>query len=221
MKATYKRKWYVALMIIIIITFNSLSYAMAPSNNSEKEALKLMIDSTATPKVNEHDKFISGEHSDIKELIWKYSELNKLDPKYILGICLIETGGTLDPNMVGPKTYSGRAQGVMQLMPVLIKIYEVKNPLDPDESIKTGTEHLKYLINLYKDRKIYDENENLLKTEYIAAIAYNLGQTAIDNMIKNYNCIIIEKLPYETRRYFRIIRAYREDDMTLFKKLMN
>jgi len=227
MKSVYSRKWYMALATTIIITLSSLSYAMAPMAQSQETILNHTVSPTPTPTINEikilskYEKFISGERGDIKEIIWKYSEKNNLDPDYILGICLIETGGTLDPNTIGPRTESGRATGLFQLMPVLIKLYKIENPFDPEESAKAGTAHLNYLMNLYSNKKIYDENENLLKTKYIVAIAYNWGQGNIDKMLNKYDCIIIENLPYESRRYLKLIKAYCEGDEKLFKKLMN
>jgi soluble lytic murein transglycosylase-like protein len=170
--------------------------------------------------LTEEEKFIQGEHSDIKKIIWDNSRKNNLDPNYVLGICLIETGGTLIPNVIGPKTYCGRARGIMQLMPELLKIYDVEDPYDPEQSIKAGTRHLKYLMELYKNKKIYDENENLLKTEYVAAIAYNWGEDGVAKMLKKYDCIIIENLPFESRRYLKITRAHLRGEHELVKKLI-
>ena len=230
MKAIYKQRYYIILITIIITIINSFSYAL-----SERELIPYPINNIpiatleASPVIqidipiklpSEYEKFISGECSDIKKIIWDNAVKQNIDPKYLLGVCLIETGGTLNPNTIGPRTYCGRAKGIMQLMPELIKDYKIEDPFDPKENIKAGTKHLKYLIDLYKDLKIYDENENLLKAEYIAVISYNWGQGNVDRMIEKYNCIIIERLPYESKRYLKLITLYCNGDMELFKKLM-
>ena len=233
MKKIWRPRWYLISILIIMTVFNTFSYAsiilvetmnfMLTIKKEEikektKENLKII---KIEPIKSEYEKFIEGEHENIKKIIWNNAIKNQIDPNYLLGICLIETGKTLNSSIIGIETDYGRARGIMQLMPELIQLYHVEDPFNPEENIKAGITHLKYLIDYYKDKKIYDENEKIIDTKYIAAIAYNWGQDGIDKMLKNYNCIIIERLPYESRRYYWIIKAYCEGDEKTFNKLIN
>jgi len=156
-------------------------------------------------KKTEYNKFTEGDNSKTKKIIWEISKEKNLNPYYILKICLIETGGTLDQNTLGVKTYCGRAKGIMQIMPSLEKHLKVGDIWDVGENITAGTSHLKWLIEKYSTVKIYDENENLINPEHVAAMAYNWGHSNIDKMLRKYKCIIIRKLPKETRRYYEKI----------------
>jgi soluble lytic murein transglycosylase-like protein len=157
-----------------------------------------------------YDKFIKGEHTKVKKLIWEISTKKGLEPEYVLGICLIETGGTLDPNSLGCQTYCGRAKGIMQIMPVLEKHFKVDNIWDAEQNIDVGTSQLKWLATVYSNLKVYDENDSTVKTEYVASIAYNWGQGNVDMMLQKYNCIVVERLPRETRRYYRLLKKHCE-----------
>jgi len=231
LKRIWRPGWYLTSILIIMTILNTFSYALAIPVETMKFPLTIkkekirknleVIKKIEIKVKSEYEKFTEGEYSDIKEIIWDNAIKTQIDPNYLLGICLIETGKTLNPNIIGIETDYGRARGIMQLMPELIQLYHIKNPFDPRESIKVGTTHLKYLIDYYKDKKIYDENEKLIDTKYVAAIAYNWGQDGIDQMLKKYNCIIIKNIPYESRRYYKIIRAYCEGDEKTFNKLMN
>jgi len=204
-----------------IIPVETMRFPLTAKKQNSREDLKRDLKTIEIKVKSEYEKFIEGENNNIKKIIWDNAFKNQIDPDYLLGICLIETGKTLSPNVIGIETDYGRARGIMQLMPELIQLYHVEDPFNPEESIKAGTAHLRYLMDYYKDKKIYDENEKLIDTKYIAAIAYNWGQSGIDRMLKNYNCIIIERLPYESRRYYKIIKAYCENDEKTFNKLMN
>ena len=213
MKAINEQKWYIIPLLIFLILLSNVSYAMTEfeTPNIPQLIVKIKV-------ISEKDIFT--QDNGIKEIIWDNAKKYNLDPNYLLGICLIETAGTLNPNTIGPKTYCGRARGICQLMPELIKDYGVDDPFNPNESINAGAKHLRYLIDFYKNKKMYDENETLLKTEYVAAIAYNWGQGNVDRMLKSYDCIIIERLPHETRRYLKIITAHCKGDTELVKKLL-
>lgn len=221
MKVIKRWQYDVIFALIFVILFNILGYTQVETNPPIKK-----IEVKEKPIIQEiqwqeDKKEIFAQGNEIKRIIWDNAVKQNLDLNYLLGICLIETAGTLNPKLIGPQTYCGRASGIMQLMPELIKIYNIEDPLNPEENIKAGSTHLKWLIDYYKNKKIYDENENLLKTEYVAAMAYNWGQNNIDRMLKKYDCIIIENLPYEVRRYFKIIKAHCNGDTELVKKLLN
>jgi transglycosylase-like protein with SLT domain len=59
------------------------------------------------------------------------------------------------------------AQGLMQLMPATAEHYGVTDPFDPNQNVRAGTRHLKYLL----DR--YDQIE-------LALAAYNAGETNVE-----------------------------------------
>ena len=79
------------------------------------------------------------------------------------------------------------ALGLMQLMPATARRYGVVNAYDPWQNIRAGTEHLRRLINDFRDVRL-------------ALAAYNAGATAV----KRYSGIP----PYrETRNYVKKVMA--------------
>lgn len=84
------------------------------------------------------------------------------------------------------------AKGLMQLMPVIIEKYKVKNPFDPSENIMAGSKYLKKLMDNYKG----DLN--------LVLAAYNAGPGAV----KRFNGIP----PYsETRNYIKRVKSYYQE----------
>lgn len=82
------------------------------------------------------------------------------------------------------------AQGLMQLMPATAGMYGVNDAYNPDENIKAGTKHIKYLIERYHDIEL-------------ALAAYNAGE----GNVKKYGGIP----PFaETQDYVkRVLSRYR------------
>lgn len=64
------------------------------------------------------------------------------------GVAFAESG--FDPKAVGPETASGRALGLMQLMPRVAKANGVKDPLDPWQSARGGAKVLAALARALK-----------------------------------------------------------------------
>jgi len=60
------------------------------------------------------------------------------------------------------------AEGLMQLMPLTAKIYNVQNSYNSKQNIMAGTEHIKYLMGKYKNNLSF------------ALAAYNAGETAVN-----------------------------------------
>lgn len=111
--------------------------------------------------------------------ILKYSSsLTGLEMELIKAVIEAESG--FIKNAVSKKG----AKGLMQLMPVIIKKYRVKNPFDPKENIMAGSRYLKSLVDKY--------DGNLKR----AVAAYNCGP----GTIRKYKGIP----PYkETRNYVK------------------
>ncbi len=66
------------------------------------------------------------------------------------------------------------AKGLMQLMPLTVRVYGVENPLDPKENIRAGAAYLGRLTRLL--RRYTSSQDELL--EYVFA-AYNAGETRV------------------------------------------
>jgi hypothetical protein len=86
---------------------------------------------------------------------------HRVPPQLIISIILTESRG--NPRRVSPKG----AKGLMQLMPVVIQQYQVKDPYDPVTNIRAG---VKYLVDLL---------EEFSGDLPLALAAYNAGPTAV------------------------------------------
>lgn len=87
------------------------------------------------------------------------------------------------------------AMGLMQLMPINCKDYNVKDPYDIEENINAGTHHLKDMLNKYgNDKKM-------------ALAAYNAGCGTLRRR-SVHDISGISKLPYETRDYVKKVMKY-------------
>lgn len=84
-----------------------------------------------------------------------------VDDAWLRAFAHAESG--FDAKAVSPKG----AQGVMQLMPEVVKEYGVKDPFSSAESINAGARHLKLLKRRYKDDLV------------LVAAAYNAGIGAV------------------------------------------
>ncbi len=87
-----------------------------------------------------------------------------------------------------PKAVSSAgAQGLMQLMPLTQKTYQVTNPYDPAQNINGGAAYLKHLKNTYSTIDVY-------------LAAYNSGETAVEKYGRT-----IPPFP-ETKEYVRRVK---------------
>ncbi|HSW38804.1 MAG TPA: lytic transglycosylase domain-containing protein [Acidobacteriota bacterium] len=103
----------------------------------------------------------AAEPASIDALIEKHARNNQLDPYLIRSI--IATESSFNPNAVSPKG----ARGLMQLMPATAERLGVKNSFDPEENIRGGVEHFRFLMdtfanNLELSLAAYNAGENLV-----------------------------------------------------------
>jgi hypothetical protein len=107
-----------------------------------------------------------------------------IPPRLVQAIIQVESEGN-------PKAVSRQgAMGLMQLMPSVLKAYQVEDPFDPLANIDAGVRHLKYLLQEFSG--------NLS----LALAAYNAGP----GTVRKYGGI--PPFP-ETHKYlFRVLREY-------------
>ncbi len=95
-------------------------------------------------------------------IIEKYSRDYQLDPSLIHSI--IATESDFNPKAVSPKG----AQGLMQLMPATAARLGVRNSFDPEQNIRGGIQHFRWLMdNFNNDLNLslaaYNAGENLVQ----------------------------------------------------------
>lgn len=79
---------------------------------------------------------------------------------------VIQVESGWNPKAVSPKG----AQGLMQLMPATAQAYGVTDPLDPQQNIFAGAQHLSTLLTKYGGNSV------------LALAAYNAGEGAVDKV---------------------------------------
>jgi hypothetical protein len=125
---------------------------------------------------------------DIEPLIARHSGDQNLDPKLVKAVIQVESGYNL-------RALSNQgAMGLMQLMPTTASLLNVRNPYDPDDNLRGGTQYLRQLLDRFAGRL------------ELALSAYNAGPGAVER----HGGIP----PYaETRDYVRrILALYRGAD---------
>ncbi len=99
-------------------------------------------DTSLKPFKPKKSRFVSSRHKKlILEIIKSISQKYHLEPEIIQALVEAESG--YDIYAVSDKG----AIGVMQLMPDIIKRYEVINPFNPYENIETGVRYFKFLLD--------------------------------------------------------------------------
>jgi soluble lytic murein transglycosylase-like protein len=115
-------------------------------------------------------------------IIEKYASDYRLDPSLIRSIIATESG--FNPKAVSPKG----ARGLMQLMPATAERLGVTNSFDPEENIRGGAKHFRYLLDNF--------NNNL----ELSLAAYNAGE----NLVQRLGRVPEIK---ETRAYVKSVTA--------------
>jgi soluble lytic murein transglycosylase-like protein len=95
-------------------------------------------------------------------IIEKYARDYQLDPSLIHSI--ISTESDFNPKAISPKG----AQGLMQLMPATAAQLGVSNSFDPEENIRGGVRHFRWLMDNFKNDlslslAAYNAGENLVQ----------------------------------------------------------
>jgi soluble lytic murein transglycosylase len=97
-------------------------------------------------------------------IIDKYAEEYRIDPELIRS--MIATESSFNPKAVSRKG----AQGLMQLMPATAARIGVRDAFDPEENIRGGTKHMRFLLDTFGN----DLNLSLA--------AYNAGENLVQRL---------------------------------------
>jgi len=164
------RLWIIALSMIA-------ASILAVSNITPKGVIEST--KTAGSSVTKSGEF-AGENDPIcfSTAVFRICDEHGVPPKLVHAIIQVESQGN-------PKAVSRKgALGLMQLMPEMIRLYQLVDPFDPLANIDAGVRHLKYLLTEYSG--------NLSLT----LAAYNAGPGAV----RKYRGVP----PYpETEKYLR------------------
>lgn len=95
-------------------------------------------------------------------IIEKYADEHQLDPSLIRSIIAAESG--FNPKAVSPKG----ARGLMQLMPGTAAQLGVTNSFDPEQNIRGGVQHFRWLMDTFNNDldlslAAYNAGENLVQ----------------------------------------------------------
>jgi hypothetical protein len=125
------------------------------------------------------------------QIIDKYAEEYRLDPQLIRS--MIATESAFNPKAVSRKG----AQGLMQLMPATAARHGVRNSFDPDQNIRGGMEHMRFLLDTFGNDLT------------LSLAAYNAGE----NIVQRLGRVPDFK---ETHDYVRTIKKrYGKNSMSL------
>lgn len=113
--------------------------------------------------------------------IYTAAEKHDLNPALLKAV--IHAESAFKPQAVS----SAGAQGLMQLMPLTQKTYQVSNPYNPAQNINGGAAYLRHLKNTYSTMDVY-------------IAAYNSGETAVERYGRT-----IPPFP-ETQEYVRRVK---------------
>jgi soluble lytic murein transglycosylase-like protein len=117
-------------MIVFILAFPSVT---DEGPGKSKEALWSFRDSGA-------DSAGIREPVCISDVLHQISRRYGIPPKLVQAIIQVESQG--NPKAASPKG----ALGLMQLMPEVLRAYQVKDPFDPLANLDAGVRHLSYLM---------------------------------------------------------------------------
>jgi soluble lytic murein transglycosylase-like protein len=136
-----------------------------------------------TPNIDLNLDFTEQE-SKYDYLILQYSRLYRVDPFLVKAV--IRTESMFDPRAES----DAGASGLMQLMPATAERFRVDDRLDPEQSIRAGTEYLRWLLDLFKGDST------------LAVASYNCGERLVQRLKK------VPSIP-ETQDYVVKVEAAR------------
>jgi hypothetical protein len=152
---------------------------------------------------------LSKSQQDVVLKIAAEAERQGVNPKLAIAVAEAETGGKfIQFDKDGILTSPAGAQGLMQLLPSTVELYNRKmnagiNPEDEDSNIKGGVFILKDLLTKYKSPRV-------------AVAMYNASPKANAEFVKQYETnpdAAIMSLKPETRKYsLRISQNFNLDD---------
>lgn len=151
--------------------------------SDEKWNVFRMLRETSPEKFSNQPKKVVEKYN-LENFIESESRKKNLDPDLVRAI--IKAESNFNPRAESKKG----AMGLMQLMPSTADSLGVDNPFDPIQNLKGGTDYLKDLLRVFKDKDL-------------AIAAYNAGPGAV----KKYGGIP----PYsETQNYVKKVNEYLE-----------
>jgi hypothetical protein len=150
------KNWRQILLVAVLIGafFLAVSAGAKKGPGEVKKRLETTRSSERASSEAEEPACFSTELSRI-------CEAHGVPPRLVQAIIRVESEGN-------PRAVSRRgAMGLMQLMPVLLEIYQVADPFDPLANVEAGVRHLQYLL------KEFSGNVPL------TLAAYNAGPAAV------------------------------------------
>ena len=131
-----KYGFYYIIAAILIFHFNEIQASVIK---------KVEPDGTITfynsvPKKKPASRASTNLSSKFDEIIERISSEEEIDVNLIK--CIIKAESDFQPDAVS----SAGAMGLMQLMKATADVYNVSDPFDPEENVKAGVKHFKYLL---------------------------------------------------------------------------
>jgi soluble lytic murein transglycosylase-like protein len=118
---------------------------------------------------------------------------NGVSEEILRGMAMVESSGNICA------TSGAGAQGLMQLMPQIQRLYGVSDPKDPISSIWGAAAHLSAMMQAARNLLKYMPNQDV---EKVALTMYNLGETAYREIVRSGG-----RLPRESAEYADKVRA--------------
>jgi soluble lytic murein transglycosylase-like protein len=168
----HKKSAFFLLTVILLAIFSSNGFAEIFYSYLDENGIQVFtnippVENISDLNVSEELPVQAPEISIPKpvsfdSIIEKYARDYKLDPSLIHSIIATESG--FNPRALSPKG----ARGLMQLMPATAKRLGVHNSFDPEENIRGGVKHFRFLMdNFNNDLDLslaaYNAGENLVQ----------------------------------------------------------